>query len=479
MRKNNNMRFAELTINSIHQGLINKEFTCQELVSEYLRWIKLRQNDINAFITVTEEMAMQQAQKVDEKINAGKEIGILEGVPAAIKDNFLVEDILASAGSKILSNYIAPYDATAVKRLRTAGVIFLGKTNCDEFAMGSSGETSAFGATKNPLDEERVPGGSSSGSAAAVGDNQCVFALGSDTGGSIRQPASFCGVVGLKPTYGRVSRHGLIALASSLDHVGSLTKNALDAAQVLQTISGADDFDSTAVDQQDDFLSHIDDDLRGFKFGIPKEYFIKGMDERVAEVVLQAIDKLRYLGAKVIEVSLPHTQYSLATYYILQPAEAAANLARYDGVKYGLRIEGENLEDMYIKTRSYGFGDEVKRRIMLGTYVLTAGYADDFYKTAQKMRTLIKQDFDQVFKKVDCLLTPTSPSVAFKLGEKFSNPLTMYLADIFTVSANIAGVPAISVPCGRVDNLPVGLQIIGNYFEEAKILQVAHGFEKG
>ena len=471
------MRTNELTIKKIHAGLVNKEFSCQELVEEYLRWIKMRNPEVNSFITITEDLALEQAKKVDEKIARGETIGELEGVPCALKDVLMLEGVLTTAGSKILSNYKATYNATVVDRLKKAGVVFLGKTNCDEFAMGSSGETSYFGATKNPLDPDKVPGGSSSGSAAAVADNQCCFALGTDTGGSIRQPASLCGIVGLKTTYGRVSRFGSVALASSFDQIGPLTKNAEDSAIVLQTIYGHDGFDANAVDRPADFLGKLKENIRGLKIGIPKEYFIKGMDEQIKTKVFEAINKLRDLGAEAVEISLPHTKDSLAVYYVLQTAEASSNLARYDGVKFGFQAPAANLEEMYLNTRHEGFGDEVKRRIMLGTFVLSEGYADEYYKLAQKVRGLIKKDFDDAFTKVDCIVTPTSPSVAFNLGEKFDDPITMYLADIFTVSANVAGLPAISVPCGKIEHLPLGLQIIGKDFDEALILRVAHNFE--
>jgi aspartyl-tRNA(Asn)/glutamyl-tRNA(Gln) amidotransferase subunit A len=471
------MKFHEMTIKQIHEGLMKKEFSCEELTNSFLRWINERNPEINAFITVTDDLAMAQAKVIDEKIAAGEQLGDLAGVPCAIKDNILVEGVLATAGSKILSNYKATYNATVIERLKDAGAIFLGKTNCDEFAMGSSGETSYYGATKNPLDVEKVPGGSSAGSAAAVADNQCVFALGTDTGGSIRQPASLCGIVGLKPTYGRVSRHGAISLASSFDQIGPLTKNASDAALVMNVISGKDEFDANTVDKPEDFLAGLKGNLRGLKIGVPKEFFIKGMDANITKQVFQAINKLRDLGAEAVEVSLPYSKYALAVYYVLMPAEASSNLARYDGVHYGFQAKAGNLEDLYLQSRSIGFGDEVKRRIMLGTYVLSEGYSDEYYKKAQQVRALIKKDFDTAFEKVDCLVTPTSPSTAFDLGEKFDDPVTMYLADIFTVSVNVAGLPAISVPCGRVNELPVGLQIIGKHFDESLLLKVAHNFE--
>src|SRR3989339_155572 len=466
------------TIKEVHEGLMQGRFTCEDLTLFFLQRIKNRNKEINAFISITENLALRQAKKVDGKIATGVKIGLLEGVPCAIKDNILVKDELATAGSRILENYIASYDATVVEKLKQAGAVILGKTNMDEFAMGGSGETSSFGPTKNPVDLTKVPGGSSSGSAAAVRDNLCIFALGSDTGGSIRQPASFCGLVGLKPTYGRVSRYGLMAMASSFDQIGHITNCAEDSAIVLKTISGLDKKDSTSIDRADDYLTDINKPLAGLKVGLPAEYFIKGMDEEVERIVLQAVNKLRDLGAEVKEISLAYSKYALSTYYILMPAEVSSNLARFDGVRYGFRADGGNLEEMYLKTRTHGFGDEVKRRIMLGTYVLSAGYADQYYKQAQKLRTKIKKDFEVAFKEVDIIVTPTTPSVAFDLGEKFDDPLTMYLADIFTVSVNVAGLPAISLPVGLKGDLPIGMQIIGKYFAESEILNVSNILEQ-
>lgn len=472
------MNVKNLTIELIADGLRNKEFSCQELTESYLRWIEQRNKDINAFITVNNEQALSQAKKIDKLISSGKKLKPLAGVPCAVKDNILIKDVKCTAGSKILSDYTASYNATVINRLQDSGAIFLGKTNMDEFAMGSSGESSYFGPTKNPHDEDRVPGGSSSGSIVAIADDQCAFALGSDTGGSIRQPASFCGVLGLKPTYGRVSRHGLMAMASSFDQISVGAKTAKDCALVLETISGKDEFDSTSANEDNNFTKNIEDNIKGLKIGLPKEFFVKGMDEKVQTSVLQAINLLRDMGAQVEPVSLPHTKYALSIYYILMPAEVSSNFARYDGVKYGFSASANTLQEMYLKTRSLGFGDEVKRRIMLGTFVLSAGYQDQYYKQAQKVRTLIKQDFDKAFEKVDCIVTPTTPSTAFKLGEKFSDPLTMYLADIFTVSANVAGLPAISIPVGKVNNLPVGMQLMAKHFDESLLLQVAHNFEQ-
>lgn len=485
------MPLNNLTIKQAHEGLRKKEFSAVDLAMACLEQIKKIDKKVNAFINVTEEAALTQAKKVDEKIRRGEKIGGLEGIPAAVKDNILTEGVKTTAASKMLENYIASYDAAVVKKLKTAGMVLLGKTNLDEFAMGSSTETSYFGPTKNPWDLRRVPGGTSGGSAGAVAADECIYALGSDTGGSIRQPASLCGVVGLKTTYGRVSRYGLIAMASSLDQIGPLTKNVEDARMVLEAIAGRDEMDATTIKiSKSNFKSQ---DFKNIKIGVPKEYFVSGMDRGVEECVKKAIKKLEELGAKIEEVSLPHAEYGLAVYYIIMPAEVSANLARFDGIRYGysilgkgnplqspLNIRGEKggLYEVYTHSRARGFGDEVKRRIMLGAYTLSTGYYDAYYLKAQKVRTLVKQDFEKAFQKVDCLVTPTSPTVAFKLGEKFDDPLTMYLSDIYTVSINVAGVPAISIPCGFVKNLPVGLQIIGKHFDEETILQVAQAYEE-
>ena len=487
------MLLNELTITQAHQGLKKKEFSSVELTEAVLNRIRERNQDIGAYLTITEESALKQAIKIDKKIANNEEISVLAGIPLAVKDIILVDGIKCTAGSKILENYIAPYDATVIKRLKKQGAVIIGKTNLDEFAMGSSGENSGFYPTKNPHDLERVPGGSSSGSAAAVADNLCIYALGSDTGGSIRQPASLCGVVGLKPTYGKVSRYGLIAFASSLDQIGPITKTVEDVQIVFDAIKGKDEKDSTSFfghserseESNRSFANAQDDIVKNLRVGIPKEYFIKGLDPEVEKTIKQAIDKYKEMGAQVMEVSLPNSEYALACYYIIQPAEASANLARYDGIKYGLSEKGQDLLKGYLKTRKQGFGNEVQRRIMIGTYVLSAGYYDAYYLKAQKVRTLIKQDFDNVFKKVDVLMGPASPTPAFKLGEKAADPVSMYLADIYTVSANLAGVPAISIPCGplrlseasKTGNLPIGLQIIGNQFDDEKILQVAKLYE--
>jgi aspartyl-tRNA(Asn)/glutamyl-tRNA(Gln) amidotransferase subunit A len=472
------MELEDLTIKKAHQGLIEKEFSVTDLTKTFLERIKKLDKDFRSFLTVTEELALSQSKEIDNLISAGHEIPILAGIPCAIKDNILVESVRCTAGSRILENYLASYDATCIKRLKKEGVIILGKTNMDEFAMGSSGENSGFFPTKNPHDLERVPGGSSSGSAAAIAADLAIFALGSDTCGSIRQPASFCGVVGFKPTYGAVSRYGLIAMASSLDQIGPITKTVEDAELVFDAISGRDPLDSTSVNV-DKNLEPRTYNLKSIRIGLPKEYFAKGIDPAVEKIVKLAIKKYEDLGAKIEEVGLPYsTSISLATYYIIMPSEASANLTRYDGIKYGhFTKEEEDLFDFYLKSRKEGFGQEVKRRIMLGTYALSAGYYDAYYLRAQKVRTLIKEDFDKVFKKVDVLMTPVSPTPAFKLGEKMTDPLSMYLSDIYMGAVNLAGLPAISIPCGKIGKLPVNFQIIGNKFEENKIFEIGKFFE--
>ena len=479
------MKLTDLTIIQAHQGLKKKEFSALELCKAYLEKIKEKDKEIFAFLTVIEDLALSQAKKIDDLISVGKEISILAGLPCAIKDIILVEDVKCTAGSKILENYIAPYDATVIKKLKSEGCLILGKTNLDEFAMGSSTENSAFGPTHNPHDLTRVPGGSSGGSAAAVAANECVYALGSDTGGSIRLPASFCGVVGLKPTYGAVSRYGLIAFASSLDQIGPITKTVEDCKIVFEAIKGWDDMDSTSVElSQKPKTKNEKLNLKEIKIGIPKEYFIKGIDGEVKKAIEATIKKYQEMGAKIEEVSLPHTEYALPAYYIINPSEASANLSRYDGIKYGFskkqetRNKKQDLLDVYLKSREEGFGQEVRRRIMLGTYSLSAGYYEAYYLRAQKVRTLVKKDFEKVFEKVDCLLTPVSPFVAFKIGEKIKDPLSMYLVDVYTVSVNLAGLPALSLPCGKAGSLPVGLQIIGKPFEENRILEIGEIFEK-
>jgi len=481
------MNLNELTITGIHEGLKKKEFSALELCKVYLDKLKEKNKEISAFLTITENLALSQAKKIDDVIQKDREIPPLAGIPLAVKDNILVEGVKCTAASKILENYIAPYDATVIKKLKEQDAVILGKTNLDEFAMGSSTENSAFGPTKNPADLTRVPGGSSGGSAAAVAANLCIFALGSDTGGSIRQPASFCGVVGLKPTYGVVSRYGLIAFASSLDQIGPITKTVEDCKIVFNAIKGKDPMDSTSVESK---VSNLKFQISSLRIGVPKEYFVKGMSPEVEKVIEEAIKKYEEMGAKISEISLPHTEYALPCYYIIAPSEASANLARYDGIKYGYSTASKkqkttnNLLDVYLESREEGFGAEIRRRIMLGTYVLSAGYYEAYYLRAQKVRTLIKEDFDKAFEKVDVIFTPVSSTPAFKLGEKIEDPLTMYLSDIFTASINLAGLPAISIPVGKTTphqngggGLPVGLQIIGRPFEEDKILKIAQIFE--
>lgn len=467
------MNLNELTIQQAHQGLKKKEFSSQELTKACLKEIKKKNKRINAFVSVFEKFALDQAKEIDKKIKIQGVNNPLIGIPLAIKDNILIQGFLCTAGSKILKNYQAAYDATVIKKLKKAGAIFLGKTNLDEFAMGSSTELSIFGPTKNPYDLERVAGGSSGGSAAAVASQMCLGALGSDTGGSIRQPASFCGIVGLKPTYGQVSRFGLIAMASSLDQIGCLTKTIEDAEVLFQVIKGKDVFDSTSVEVNES-VEKIN--FKNLKIGLPKEYFIEGLDSDIKKAIEQIVEKLKEQGAEIKQVSLPHTKEALACYYLIMPAEVSANMARYDGIKYGFSADkSADLLDFYFKTRTQGFGEEVKRRIILGAYVLSSGYYDAYYLQAQKVRTLIKQDFEKVFKqeKFDCLLTPTTPTPAFKLGEKINNPLQMYLSDIYTVPASLAGLPALSLPVGLSNGLPIGVQLIVDYFQENKIFQIA------
>jgi len=478
------MELAKLNIVRAHKGLKNKEFSATELAQAFLAQIEKRDKDIHAYLAQTKDLALAQAKKVDEKIAAGGEIGDLEGIPCAIKDVILLEGVKCTAGSKILENYSAPYDATVIERLKKAGAVFLGKTNMDEFAMGSSTENSAYGVTRNPRDLERVPGGSSGGSAAAVAADECVFSLGSDTGGSIRQPASFCGVVGLKPTYGAVSRYGLMAMASSLDQIGPFAKNVQDCKTVFDAIKGRDTKDSTSAVLEQEVKWQLN--LKDLRVGLPKEYFAKGIDPEVEELVKGAIKKIEAAGAQVQEISLPYSEYALACYYIIMPCEVSANLARYDGIKYGYSEINNvsNLLDVYLKSRQRGFGAEPRRRIMLGTYALSAGYYDAYYLKAQKVRTKILEDFTKAFNKVDVILTPVSPTPPFKFGEKIDDPIKMYLSDIYTVPINLAGVPALSIPCGNVSppagevgKLPVGLQIIGKHFSEDLIFKVAQTVE--
>ncbi len=474
------MELYSLTIHELQEMLKKGETTSRAISDSVQARIKAVDGKVKAYITVTEAAAASQADAADKQRSSGSASPVL-GIPVAIKDNMCTEGTLTTCASKILGNFVPPYDATVVAKLKGAGFVMPGKVNMDEFAMGSSTENSGFFITRNPWDLERIPGGSSGGSAAAVAAGECIAALGSDTGGSIRQPAACCGVVGLKPTYGRVSRYGLVAFASSLDQIGPITKDVTDAAILMNLIAGHDRRDSTSVDLPvPDYTASLARDVKGMKIGIPKEYFIDGMDPAVEKAVRDAVKTLESLGASVVDVSLPHTAYAVAPYYILATSEASSNLARYDGVKYGVRASGaKDLLDLYLQSRSQGFGPEVKRRIMLGTYALSAGYYDAFYKKGQQVRTLIKRDFDEAFKKVDVIATPTAPTAAFKIGEKSADPLQMYLSDIFTISVNLAGIPGISIPCGFTqNNLPIGLQILGRHFDEESVFRASFAYEQ-
>ena len=475
------MDLTSLTIDAARSVVEQRRTTARALAEAHYARIQKEDGQVGAFLTLSKERALKQADRIDRMAAEGKPLPALGGVPVGIKDVMVTRGVRTTAGSKILANYIPPYDCTAVARMEAAGAVVLGKMNCDEFAMGSSNENSAFHPVRNPRDLTRVPGGSSGGAAAAVAADMAVVTLGSDTGGSIRQPASFCGVVGLMPTYGRVSRNGLIAFASSLDHIGPLAKTVRDAAIVLRTIAGRDPMDSTSADLPvPDYVAQIDKPVRGLKLGVAKEYFGEGLDDEVGQAVEAAIDKLKRLGCEIVAVSLPHTPYAIPTYYLVATAEASSNLARYDGVRYSYRAPGvKSLAEMYRRSRDEGFGAEVKRRIMLGTYALSAGYYDAYYLKAQKVRTLLVRDFEEAFTKVDAIVTPTSPTAAFRLGEKANDPLAMYLADVYTVTADLAGIPGISVPCGETkEKLPIGLQILGRHFDEATILRVAHAYEQ-
>ena len=474
------MELHKLTIHELHQLLSTREVTSQEATESVINRIESVDAKVNAYISITGDLARDQAKQADKRISEGS-CTPLTGIPLAVKDILCIRGVKTTCGSKILENFIAPYDATVIGRLRKQGAVFVGRTNMDEFAMGSSTETSFFGPTRNPWNRERIPGGSSGGSAAAVAADECIGALGTDTGGSIRQPAACCGGVGLKPTYGRVSRYGLIAFASSLDQVGPMTKDVHDAAILMNDICGYDPLDSTSVDVPvPDYTTVLGREVSGMSVGIPKEYFGEGLDKEVEQAIKEAIKVLTGLKMEVKEVSLPHTDYAVAVYYLIAPAEASSNLARYDGVKYGYRTREETgLLEMYNRTRSEGFGTEVKRRIMLGTYALSAGYYDAYYKKASQVRTLIRSDFEKAFKLCDAIVTPTYPTSAFKIGEKVNDPLTMYLSDIFTIPANLAGIPGISLPCGFTsEGLPIGLQILSDSFQEEKLLQVAAAYEQ-
>ncbi len=481
------MNPTELNIDEISRLLGEGKISAVELAEAHFEKIRRRDPEIRAYLTLGEDRALQQAKRVDKKFAAGEKLPPLAGVPMGIKDVIFTRDIRTTCASKMLEHFVPPYDATAVERLDRAGAVFLGKLNCDEYAMGSSTENSAYFATRNPHDPERVPGGSSGGSAAAVAAHMAVASLGSDTGGSIRQPAAFCGVPGMMGTYGRVSRYGLVAFASSLDHIGPFGRTVRDLAHVLQAISGADPMDSTAAQALvPNYMETIENKVDGVRIGIPKECF-EGLEPRIGDNIQKGLALLEKQGAKLVPIRLPHTEYAIACYYIICTAEASSNLARYDGIRYGFRIQEnayDGLRDMYRKTRDGGFGAEVKRRIMLGTYALSSGYYDAYYRKAQKVRTLVTRDFLESFEEVDIVLTPTSPFPAFKLGEKLDDPLTMYLADIYTVTASLAGLPGISVPCGKTaskygkPSLPVGMQLIAPHFEEARLLQLARAFEK-
>jgi aspartyl-tRNA(Asn)/glutamyl-tRNA(Gln) amidotransferase subunit A len=472
-------RLDQLTIHEVRDRLAGGELTAVELTEAILNRIAAVEDEVRAFLTLNPEQALEQARAADEARAAG-EAGVLSGIPVAVKDVLCTTAMATTAGSRILDGFIPPYDATVVTRLHEAGAVIPGKTNTDEFAMGSSTENSAYVTTRNPWDLSRVPGGSSGGSAAAVAAGECLAALGSDTGGSVRQPASLCGVVGLKPTYGRVSRYGLIAFASSLDQVGVLTKDVTDAAIMLGAIAGHDPSDGTSVDLPvPDYTEALTGDVIGTRVGVPEEYFIEGLQPDVEEAVRNGVETLAELGAEIHPLSLPHTEYALPVYYLIAPAEASANLARYDGVRYGMRVEGETLDEMYKRTRGEGFGAEVKRRIMLGTYALSAGYYDAYYLKAQKVRTLIKEDFDTAFEEVDVIVGPTSPTTAFQVGERSEDPLQMYLSDVFTLSMNLAGICGLSIPCGfDSQGLPIGMQLMGPPFGEGEVLRVAHAYER-
>ena len=475
------MNLKNITADKLVALYKNGDLSVTEVITSVFDEIDRTDNDVHAYITLCKERAFEDARRIDSKIAAGEPLEPLSGVPVAIKDNLVLRDVPTTCASKILENYIPPYTATAVERLRTAGAIVVGKTNMDEFAMGSSTENSAFFATRNPHNLDCVPGGSSGGSAAAVAGGMALISLGSDTGGSIRTPAAFCGVTGMKPTYGRVSRYGLVAFASSLDQIGPFAKSVRECAQVLEVICGFDHFDSTSADiPVEPLLRDLEQPIKNVRVGIPREYFIHGMDPEVKARLEQCIKVYEDMGCQLTEISLPHTDQAVATYYLIATAEASSNLARYDGVRYGARKGGDaGLNDMYRKTRMNGFGKEVKLRILLGTYALSAGYYDAYYLKALKVRTLILQDFRKAFEKVDVILTPTSPTVAFRIGEKTADPLSMYLSDIFTITCNLAGLPGISIPCGKNSaGLPIGMQLLANHFQEALLLRAAYNFER-
>lgn len=475
------MELHALTIHQLHDLLVKKKITSREATEALYRWIRKADGKIRAYLLLMEEDAFRQADQVDRKIAKGEEIGDLAGIPLGLKDILCTKGIQTTCASKILGGYVPFYDATVIRKLKEKDAVFLGKLNMDEFAMGSSTENSGFQITHNPWNLERIPGGSSGGSAAAVAGDECMAALGTDTGGSIRQPAACCGVVGLKPTYGRVSRYGLVAFASSLDQIGPITKDVEDCAILMNAISGYDPCDSTSVKEEvPNYKQSLKRDIKGIRIGIPEEYFIEGMNPEVEKAVKDAIDSFRKWGAEIQRISLPHTEYAVAIYYIIATAEASSNLARYDGVKYGFRAKGyRDLMEMYTQTRAEGFGKEVKRRIILGTYVLSAGYYEAYYRKASQVRTLMRKDFDEAFQKVDVIMSPTAPTPAFRIGEKTEDPLQMYLSDIHTIPVNLAGIPAISIPCGfSREGLPIGLQVMGKHFDEGGLLRVAYTFEQ-
>lgn len=472
-------KIYNLSASEIRNKFLSGELTAVEIVNSFFERIDVVEDKVKSFVSLRKDKVLLEAQALDEKRKNGEKLGILAGIPVAIKDNMLMNGEKSSSCSKILEGYIGIYDATVVKKLKEADALIIGATNMDEFAMGSTTKTSVYKMTANPWDLERVPGGSSGGGAASVAAQEVPLSLGSDTGGSIRQPAAFCGIVGLKPTYGRVSRYGLMAFASSLDQIGPFAKNVEDIALAMNVLAGADDFDATVSKREvEDYTSSLNQDIKGMKIGLPKEYFIDGLNENIKLMVNKTVQNLKDLGAEIVEISLPHTKYAVPTYYVLAPAEASSNLARFDGIRYGYRTENySNLEELYIKTRSEGFGAEVKRRIMIGTYVLSAGFYDAYFKKAQKVRAKIKQDFENVFQEVDAILSPVSPNVAFKLADT-KTPLELYLEDIFTIPANLAGIPAISLPVGLIENLPVGMQFLGKPFDEATIIKIASALEK-
>ena len=468
------MKIQELSIAQLQEGLRQKEFTAKEVVQDTFKHIQKEDTKIHAFLSLAKDLALRQAKETDERIAKGQNLLPLSGVPCSVKDAILVQGELCTAGSRILKDYVAPYDATVIRKIKEAGAVIVGKTNMDEFSMGASTENSAFGPTLNPADTEKVPGGSSGGSAADVAMGGSIVSLGEDTGGSIRQPASFCGVIGLKPTYGAVSRYGIIALASSLDQVGPFARNIEDVETLFHVIQGKDSYDATSLETQKQKKGQK---LKSLRIGVPKEYFAQGLDPQVEKVIQNAIQKFANQGAKIEELELPHTKYALAAYYVINMSEASANLARYDGIRYGLSKDVKELLDVYLESRGEGLGKEVKRRIMLGTYALSAGYYDAYYVKAQKVRALLKQDFDKAFKKVDVIMGPTSPVLPFKLGERSADPLAMYLVDVYTVPVNLVGLPALSIPAGKVGNLPVGLHVIAPALGEDVLFQVGKMFE--